>query len=261
DELSFANVKLTGSLSSFIHPFLGILPIRDDPDLGEEIRYVFPSGPAAAAGLKPWYHIMKIGLGDDPLLSFSGRDELTSVLDQLQPGVEIKLEVTRKGAKEPETIKLKLGVLSEVVPDKLSDEATRRQALATKKTAPAAKPRPGRQGPGTPPKRPGSPKDDAKKGDPQPAEKPKKDEDKKVETGLLKRATQAGDHDYWLYVPEDYDANVAYALVIWLHPAGKGKDKDTETMINSWEDFCSENHMLLLCPRAESETGWLASEV
>ena len=49
--------------------------------------------------------------------------------------------------------------------------------------------------------------------------------------------------------------------MIWLHPAGKGKDKDTENMINAWEDFCSDNHIILLCPRAESETGWLASEV
>ena len=48
--------------------------------------------------------------------------------------------------------------------------------------------------------------------------------------------------------------------MIWLHPAGKAKDKETETMIAAWEDFCSDNHIILCCPRSESETGWLASE-
>ena len=49
--------------------------------------------------------------------------------------------------------------------------------------------------------------------------------------------------------PRQYDKQV-----------GKGKDKDTEKMINAWEDYCSDNHIILLCPRAESEAGWLASE-
>ena len=54
----------------------------------------------------------------------------------------------------------------------------------------------------------------------------RKDDDKKPETGLLKRTTAAADHNYWVYVPEDYDPNVAYALVVWLHPLGKNKDED-----------------------------------
>jgi S1-C subfamily serine protease/acetyl esterase/lipase len=252
EELSFANLKLTGPLSAFICPFLGILPIRDDPELGEEVRYVFPNSTAETAGLKVGDRIMKIGMGEEPPTPFSGRDELTAILNHLLPGMEIKLDVTRKESKKTESIKLVLGVLSDAVPDKLSDEATRRKALAARKTA-AKPPGPGRPRRAAPPKPAEPKKEDEKKDE-------AKGEDKDPETGLLKRATQAGDHDYWLYVPEDYDANVAHALVIWLHPAGKGKDKDTENMISSWEDFCSENHIILLCPRAESEAGWLASE-
>jgi serine protease Do len=263
EELSFPNLKLTGTLSAFIYPFLGILPIRDDAELGEEVRYVFPSSPAEAAGLKIGDRIMKIGTSEDALTPFSGRDGLTALLNQLQPGMEIKLEVNRKDPKKTETIKLTLGILSEVLPDKLSDEATRRQALATKKPAPAAPPRQGQRGPGAPSRPRGPQKDNEKKDETKAEDKAeaKKPEDKKTETGLLKRTTQSGDHEYWVYVPEDYDANVAHALVIWLHPAGRGKDKDTENMISSWEDFCSDNHIILLCPRAESEAGWLASEV
>src|SRR5262249_36937749 len=153
-------------------------------------------------------------------------------------GMEIKLEVNRKESKKTETIKLTLGVLSEIVPDKLAGEATRRKALAAKKTAPASPPAPGKPRPVGPRQPPAPKKEQEKKDD-------KKDEQKKPETGLLKRATQARDHEYWVYVPEDYDPNIAYALVIWLHPAGKGKDKDTENMISAWDDFCSDNHIIL----------------
>jgi S1-C subfamily serine protease/predicted esterase len=253
EELNFANLKLTGPLSAFICPFLGILPIRDDPDLGEEIRYVFPSSAAEAAGLKAGDRILKVAVADDPLRPFSGRDELTEILDHLMPGMEIKLEVDRKESKNTETIKVTLGVLSENVPAKLSDEASRGKALAPRKPTPAAPPAGSGRRPATSPKPPAAKKEEEKREE-------KKEEAKAPETGLLKRATQAQDHEYWLYVPEDYDANIAHALVIWLHPAGKGKDKDTETMIAAWEDFCSENHLILLCPRSESEAGWLASE-
>jgi S1-C subfamily serine protease len=262
EEVSFPSLKLTGPQSTFIYAFLGVVPVRDDPELGEEVRYVFANSPADSAGIKTGDRIMKVGMGDEPLIPFSGRDDLTSLLNQLQPGIEIKLEVTRKDSRKTETLKVTLGVLSDVLPDRMPREASRGQALAKRKTAPAAPPGPGAR-PGVPPRSREPKKEDEKKDEKKVEEKPepKKEEEKKPETGLLKRSTQAGDHEYWAYVPEDYDPNIAHALVIWLHPAGKGKDKDTENMINAWEDFCSDNHIILLCPRAESETGWLASEV
>ena len=27
-------------------------------------------------------------------------------------------------------------------------------------------------------------------------------------------------HTYWIYVPDNYDANIAYSVVVWLHPLG-----------------------------------------
>src|SRR5262249_11128765 len=140
--------------------------------------------------------------------------------------------------KKTDTVKLTLGAMSEEVPDQLQEAATAKKALEPRKSArpmPAGKP-------------------DEKK------EEKKKEEKKKPEVGLLKRTTVARDHEYMLYVPEDYDTNIAYALVVWLHPAGKKKDKETENVIADWEEFCSENHILILAPKAESDSGWLASE-
>jgi poly(3-hydroxybutyrate) depolymerase len=78
--------------------------------------------------------------------------------------------------------------------------------------------------------------------------------------GLLKRSTAAGDHDYWLYIPENYDPNVSHALVVWLHPAGKVSDRDIEAFVNTWSGDCADRHFIVLGPKAENESGWLASE-
>jgi S1-C subfamily serine protease/predicted esterase len=249
-ELSFANLKLSSTAAAHTHPFLGVLPMRDDPELGEELRYIFPKSPAETAGLKVGDRIMKVTPPNAPALPFSGRDELTAILDQLSPGMELQLEVVRKENKKTETVKLTLGTMSEEVPEKLPEPATHKKALAPRKSAqPQTKVKPPMGKPPMPPK-----KEEEKK------EVKSEEEKKKAETGLLKRTTQTRDHEYWLFVPEDYDPNIAYALVVWLHPAGKGKDKETETVISAFEDFCNDNHMILLCPKAEAETGWLASE-
>src|SRR5262249_5086877 len=82
------------------------------------------------------------------------------------------------------------------------------------------------------------------------------------ETGFFERKDAAGERSYWVYVPEGdhYDPNVSCTLLIWLHPAGKGKDRDLKEVADFWQDFCDRYHIILLCPRAENETGWAASE-
>lgn len=87
---------------------------------------------------------------------------------------------------------------------------------------------------------------------------PKKD-DKKAETGLLEGSTSAKDHQYWVYVPRNYDPNVSHALVIWLHAVGNG-GKDANDMTAIWRDVCEDQHVILVGPKSESDSGWLASE-
>jgi S1-C subfamily serine protease/predicted esterase len=255
EELALANVKLTGILATFAYPFLGVLPMRDDPEPGEEIRYVYPKSPAEAAGLKVGDRIMKIGQGDSPLHPLQGRDHLTTLLSPLPPGTEVKLEIKRKEGNKTEVVTVKLAAMPDSVPETLPAAATLKKALTPR---PAVGP--------TPPRRKGAPpNEDAKKEGPKkeeaPKEEPKKEEPpKKHETGLLKRFNAARDHEYWLFVPSNYDPNIAHALVVWLHPAGKGKEADFEKVVEAWEDLCEDNHFLLLLPKAENEEGWLASE-
>lgn len=233
DELSFPDLKLSGELAAVRHAFLGILPMRDDPEAGVEVRYVYPKSPAAAAGLKTGDRILAAAIGKDQAKPILGRDAFLSLLNALSPGKEIKLEVRRQGAKKNETMPVQLAALPDTVPEALPESATLKKAL-------------------DPPKGPQAP--------PLPRKEPEEKEAKKAETGLLKRTNSAGDRDYWIYVPDNYDPNISHALLVWLHPVQPNKEKDAEAMVNQWSDFCKKHHLILLGPRAVNESGWLKSE-
>lgn len=227
ETLNLKDITLAGTLTAVTPSFLGVLPVRDDPEPGEEVRFVYPDSPADKAGIKAGDRITKIGVGATPLQAFTGRDQLAARLATLAPGAEIKLEVVRKDGGKTDTLTLKLGNTPDTVPEKIDGKASARKALEPPKGAKA----------------------------PEPA--PKKDE---PETGFLKRTTAGRDHDYYLYVPRKYDPNVAHALVLWLHPVGKGKEADMEAVRDVWEDICKDQNMILVMPRAEGENGWVGSE-
>jgi predicted esterase len=187
------------------------------------------------AGIKTGDRLMKIGSAEaKELRPFSGRDELRAILESALVGSEIKLEVQRKADDKTETVKLRLSAMPAAIPDSLPPNATARRALEPRKHT--ARPQ--------------------AKNEDKPAPKL---EEKKVETGYHERSTPAKDHSYWIYVPANYDPNVSHALVIWLHAAGQG-GKDANDMVAIWRDVCEEQHIILVGPKSESETGWLASE-
>lgn len=256
DVVTLPKLTLTASITAFVFPFLGVVPMRDDPEVGEEVRYVFPKSPADIAGIKAGDRIMKIGMSGVTPQPFSGRDQLTQSLGRLPPGTELTLEVVRKEGGKTETVKAKLGTMPDAVPESLPAPASRKKALEPRKNvAPPKLPldQDKKEPPKKEPPKKVPPKKDDKKED-------KKEDKKKAETGVFKRANVAGDHEYWMYVPADYDPNVAYSLVVWLHPAGKGRAADIKATMETWEDFCIDHHLIFLAPRADADTGWTASD-
>jgi S1-C subfamily serine protease len=227
-EISFAKIVLGKLEASLPQAFLGILPMRDDPAAGVEVRYVYPKSPAAAAGLKEGDRVMKVSIPGAPpkvpLLAITlGRDQLLRVVAQSSPGDELRIEVKRKAGGKTETLKVKLAELPDMVPDRLPETASAKLALTKPGTKPPAKPAPAA---------------------------------KKPETGLLKQTTPAADHTYWIYVPDNYDPNIAYSVVVWLHPVGKNKQSDFEDISTSWSSFCDDNNVILVCPQSDSVRGW-----
>ncbi|HEY7309398.1 MAG TPA: PDZ domain-containing protein [Gemmataceae bacterium] len=241
EEIKLDKVVLGGAVAAYAQPFLGILPIRDDPEPGVEVRYVYPDSPAAKAGVKAGDRIMKVGRqvapGRTVLQPIQGRDAFLSVIEGVIPGLELSFEVKRADGKKTETLKIKLGEIPDAVPTKeqLPEKSTAKKALVKPKGA-----------------GPMPPKKEEKKDD--------KKEEKKAETGLFKRTTAAADHTYWMYVPENYNPNVAHAVLVWLHPVGKNKEKDFDTLSLSWQFPCEDFHIILVCPVAEAERGWTQSE-
>jgi S1-C subfamily serine protease/enterochelin esterase-like enzyme len=243
-ELSFANLRLGGLQAAVADAFLGVLPLRDDPELGMQIRYVYPKSPADKAGLKAGERIASVTAGTGMMAmtrQFSGRDELMQLLAQVPAGTEVKLGIHRTDGKS-DTVTLRLDLVPEAVPATLPEPASLKKALAPRKQAM-------QPGPGMKPK-------------PQEAKKPAAN---KPPTGFLERSNATRDHEYWMYVPDDYDPNISYALVVWLHPPRKGLDRKAfdkviQEFVDKWADLCQDKHIILLGPKAENETGWLLTE-
>ena len=154
-----------------------------------------------------------------------GREQLLKLFETAQPGVSVRLEVRRKAGKT-ETLTVKLGELPDTVPARLPEKASAKKALTP----------PGGKAP------------------------VKKKEEKKPEVGRLKRTTPAADNTYWLYVPDNYDPNIACAVLVWLHPAGKNKEADIENFMDAWERFCDDHNIILVCPLSGNPRGWTPGE-
>jgi len=243
-EIDFPGLTLSGAVTAFTAPYLGILPMRDDPEPGLEIRHVIADSPAAAAGLKTGDRIMKAGPNPPagtnpvpPLPAITGRNTFTNLVRGAPAQAEIKLEVKRKDGGKVETLTIKLGALpEELLPDKTPLPSSAKKALERPKGAPVPK------------------KEEPKKDEPK-----KEDKEEKIETGMLKRTNATLGREFWVYVPQNYDKNVAHGVIVWFHAANRG-GKDADDMAKIWRDFCEDNHFIIVGPKSKNPEGWLASE-
>lgn len=239
------NVILTGSLTAQSRPFFGILPMRDDPEPGLGVRYVFPDSPAAGK-IEAGDRIMKIAPANIPsLAAFTGRNAFIILVNRLAPGADIKVEVKKKDGKT-ETIEMTLGELGNQMPDKLPLPSTVGKALDAPKPPVGAIPK--KKGP--------MPKEPKKE---EPKEEAKEPEEEEIKTGLVKQTNDVLGRESWLYIPKNYDKNVSHGVILWLHAPGRG-GKDADDMVAIWRDFCEDHHYIILAPQSNNPEGWVASE-
>ncbi len=241
-ETTIAKLQLVGKLTAFVNAYMGILPMRDDPKLGVQIRYVYPESPAAKAGLKAGDRIVGYAK-DKKMVPFAGkersRNELMAHLNTLRPGSEFAINVARKGGKT-EKVTVKLGEFPGTAADRpdAPPPAEELPAIASFKKAlvPIGK---------------------AKKPEPKKGEKK---EEEKIETGLLKKKTGNGNSEYWLYVHEGYDPNVSHALLVWIHPPGQGQLKNVNAFAEMWDPACAAKNILIAIPKNVTNGAWRSSD-
>jgi serine protease Do len=205
-------IKLVGELKPYESPFLGILPKRPatgaEVEAGAGVRFVYPSSPAAKAGIKV----------DDRIVKFNDTDitdaaNLLDLVSRARPGDTAKLKFVSDG--EEKEAEVELTTLPQRAPDDL------RRILIP------------------------APSDEDKKK----AEYPK--------TGRFTETLAADEHDFWAYVPEDYNPAHTYALVVWVHPPG---DTMEAALNRTWKSLCDERGIILVGPKAKQISGWQANE-
>jgi predicted esterase len=253
-EMEFKKIKLIGLVTAYVNAFLGVLPMRDDPGPGVEVRFVYPKSPADAAGIKVGDRIMKLGSGTPAPIQ--NRAALLTAIQRLNPGVEIKVELKRKDGGKVETVSAKLIAMPEDLPEKLPLPSSAGKALEGQpKPKDPKDPFPPKKDP-FPPKGPLSNVRAALADDKEEEDKKK---DKKIETGFMTRTDQALGREYWVFVPDNYDPNVSHGLIVWFHPAKEG-GKDGEKMMKTFRDFAEDNHFIVMGPKSGNANGWVASE-
>lgn len=65
------------------------------------------------------------------------------------------------------------------------------------------------------------------------------------------------EHSYWAYVPDDYNPNYRYGLMVWIHPGG---DTMEAAMLNRWKSVCDRRGLLMIGPKAADVSGWTLNE-
>lgn len=266
-EVKFEKIELgSAAAATFAQPFFGILPMRDDSDPGVEVRFVYPKSPADTAGIKEGDRIMKMGQnrpgrpGGPPVPGgglipiTGGRAQVGQIVRATPVGSELSVELKRKEGGKSEVVKVKVGTLSEELPEKLPYPSSKGKALDKPKggPVPGPGPRPG-PGPGDPPAPEEPKKDDPKKDD------EKKDDD--FEKGLLTGLTnKVSGREYWMYLPDNYDKNKSYGVIIWLHSAKPGAN-EAKDMKKIWEDYCDSANFIIIAPKSKSDKGtWASTE-
>lgn len=89
-----------------------------------------------------------------------------------------------------------------------------------------------------------------------PGAQPEKKEDA-PKTGRYDGQVPDSETHYWAYVPEDYNPNYEYGLMVWIHPGG---DTMEEEILKAWRAIAQQRGLIILGPKAQQISGWTPNE-
>lgn len=89
-------------------------------------------------------------------------------------------------------------------------------------------------------------------------EKQNSNKDKDAKAGTINLSLPEYQNDAFAYVPEKYDSNKAYGLVMWLHGES---GLDWKKTIDSWKPLCDQHDLILVAPKSIDARKWKASDI
>ncbi|HVJ69712.1 MAG TPA: PDZ domain-containing protein, partial [Caulifigura sp.] len=72
----------------------------------------------------------------------------------------------------------------------------------------------------------------------------------KVKVGRFVDTIEGDERRFWAYVPEHYNPDFSYGLVVWLHPES---DKREASTFRLWKPVCDQRGLILVAPPAGNE--------
>ncbi|MBD3673761.1 MAG: PDZ domain-containing protein [Planctomycetaceae bacterium] len=83
------------------------------------------------------------------------------------------------------------------------------------------------------------------------------DVDKDLPTGFVTVPMEAHNHEYWAYIPNDYNPSYQYGLVVWIHPGG---DTMEASIAQDWQQLCERRGLIMIGPKAAKIGAWNLNE-
>ena len=81
--------------------------------------------------------------------------------------------------------------------------------------------------------------------------------DEDLQTGFVTIPMEAHNHEYWAYVPSDYNPLYRYGLVVWIHPGG---DTMEASIAQDWQRLCDRRGLIMIGPKAAKISSWNLNE-
>ena len=79
----------------------------------------------------------------------------------------------------------------------------------------------------------------------------------KIQTGRFTEKLAGYDQDLWAYVPDSYNAEYQYGLLVFTHPAN---DSMEAGVFREWQSICELRGIILVAPKAAKLAGWTPNE-
>jgi len=76
-------------------------------------------------------------------------------------------------------------------------------------------------------------------------------------TGFTTIPMEAHNHEYWAYIPADYNPAYEYGLIVWIHPGG---DTMEASIAQDWQRFCDRRGIIMIGPKAAKINSWNLNE-